>query len=66
MNLEVDRSANETLGVLPPSDVWTLGRAVDGDRSLVTPRTVTPGTVPYSHLAECECPDDCLRDHENE
>ncbi len=61
MNLDVDRSGNETLGVLPPSDVWTLGRAVDRDRSLVTPRT-----VPYSHLAECECPDDCLRDHENE
>jgi hypothetical protein len=22
--------------------------------------------LPYSYLAECECPDDCLRDHENE
>lgn len=21
---------------------------------------------PYSFLSECECPDDCLRDHENE
>lgn len=21
---------------------------------------------PYSFLAECDCPDDCLRDHENE
>lgn len=21
---------------------------------------------PYSFMSECECPDDCLRDHENE
>lgn len=21
---------------------------------------------PYSFLSDCECPDDCLRDHENE
>jgi hypothetical protein len=21
---------------------------------------------PYSFLSECECPDNCLRDHENE
>ena len=25
-----------------------------------------PGTRPYSFVAECECPDDCLRDHANE
>ena len=23
-------------------------------------------TRPYSFWADCECPDDCLRDHENE
>jgi hypothetical protein len=23
-------------------------------------------TRQYSFLSECECPDDCLRDHENE
>ena len=23
-------------------------------------------TRPYSFQSECECPDDCLRDHENE
>jgi hypothetical protein len=61
MNLDVDRSAKESVGVLPRSDGWALSRAADDDRSLVRPRT-----VPYSHLTECECPDDCLRDHENE
>lgn len=25
-----------------------------------------PVTRPYSFQSECECPDDCLRDHENE
>jgi len=25
-----------------------------------------PGRRQYSYWAECECPDDCLRDHENE
>jgi hypothetical protein len=24
------------------------------------------GTPRYSFWADCECPDDCLRDHENE
>ncbi len=61
MNLDVDPSARETLGVRPRWDGWALGRAADEDGSLLRPRT-----VPYSHLAECECPDDCLRDHENE
>ena len=27
---------------------------------------LAPPGRPYSFLAECECPDDCLRDHENE
>ena len=27
---------------------------------------VVPALRPYSFLTECECPDDCLRDHENE
>jgi hypothetical protein len=26
----------------------------------------TPVARPYSFWSECECPDDCLRDHENE
>jgi hypothetical protein len=29
-------------------------------------RTAKVDPRPYSFLSECECPDDCLRDHENE
>jgi hypothetical protein len=29
-------------------------------------RSVNESPRPYSFLSECECPDDCLRDHENE
>ena len=33
-----------------------------------TDRDALEGTDarPYSFQSECECPDDCLRDHENE
>jgi hypothetical protein len=27
---------------------------------------IEPGSRPYSFLEACECPHDCLRDHENE
>ena len=43
---------------------WRLpaaGLAVDDDGSLAA-----SGTRPYSYRAECECPHDCPRDHENE
>jgi hypothetical protein len=36
-------------------------RVRDDAASLAEPRT-----RPYSFVAECECPDDCLRDHANE
>lgn len=29
-------------------------------------RSVKAVARPYSFLSECECPHDCLRDHENE
>jgi hypothetical protein len=29
-------------------------------------RLVRPGVRQYSYAAECECPDDCPRDHDNE
>jgi hypothetical protein len=54
-------------------------RARDAVTSLERPRDrevprafADPGSVggqrtrPYSFLAECECPDDCLLDHANE
>ncbi len=36
-------------------------RVVDGPDSLAE-----PAARGYSFWAECECPGDCLRDHENE
>ena len=50
-----------TVGSLAPSHLWVLGLAVDDEGTIVG-----PGRRQYSDLAECECPDDCLRDHENE
>ena len=63
MNLNVDpgQPVNETVGSLEPSHLWVLGLAVDDDGSLVG-----AGRRQDSSWAECECPDDCLRDHENE
>jgi len=49
------------VGSLEPSHLWVLGPALDDEGSLVG-----PGRREYSYWAECECPDDCLRDHENE
>jgi hypothetical protein len=63
MDLTVDlrQPFKETVGSLEPSHLWVLGLTVDDDSSFVG-RT----TGQNSYSAECECPDDCLRDHENE
>ena len=63
MDLKIDlrQPVKATVGSLEPSHLWVLGLAVDEDGSLVG-----PGRRQYSYWAECECPDDCLRDHENE
>ena len=63
MQLTVDtRQPNrQTPGSPEPSRPWILGLiAVDDDTRAM------PGARPYSFLSECECPDDCLRDHETE
>jgi hypothetical protein len=61
LNFDVGQSSQQTAGSAEPSQPWLLGRiAVDDD---------PPGKRalgPYSYTGECECPDDCLRDHENE
>lgn len=57
---------------LPESQKQKLGSVVLSRlRILVaaaTDRARTAQAVPrpYSFLSDCECPDDCLRDHENE
>ena len=40
---------------------WIPGHLED-DRGAVA----IPAPFAYSFLSACECPDDCLRDHENE
>ena len=44
-----------------PSKPWVLGPATDDEGSRIGPQT-----RPSSFWAECECPDDCPRDHDNE
>jgi hypothetical protein len=46
---------------LEPSSGREIPRVVGGETS-----PVGAGTPRYSFWANCECPDDCLRDHENE
>lgn len=47
--------------VVESPGVWALGAVVEGDGS-----PAGPGVHRRSDWAECECPGDCLRDHENE
>jgi hypothetical protein len=61
LTADVHQPVHGTSGSSEPSHPWILGLvAVDGDR-----RTAPEGR-PYSFQSECECPDDCLRDHETE
>jgi len=43
------------------SGLWPIAVPVVDPRPLMV-----SGQRPYSFVAECECPFDCLRDHENE
>jgi hypothetical protein len=60
LRVEPQQSGQKTVGRLEPSRLWVLGLAADDD-ALARPRIHED-----SYLAECNCPDDCLRDHENE
>lgn len=63
MELTVDlrQPVQKTVASREPSHLRVLGVAVDDDGALVG-----LGRHEYSYLAECECPGDCLRDHEND
>jgi hypothetical protein len=63
MQLTVDgRQTNQQATDSPePSHPWILGLIAAADDT----RAATGGS-PYSFLSDCECPDDCLRDHESE
>ena len=59
--VDIRQTIKQTTGSAEPSHPWNLGLiAVDDDT-----RAALAGR-PYSFLSECECPDDCLRDHESE
>jgi hypothetical protein len=61
LNLDPGQPVRRTAISLEPSHQWVLGLTVDDDGSLVG-----PDWPQSSYRAECECPDDCLRDHGNE
>jgi hypothetical protein len=59
-DVDIRQPVRQATGSAEPAHPWILGlSAVDGppDKSDLRP---------YSFRSECECPDDCLRDHENE
>jgi hypothetical protein len=51
----------QTAGSAEPSGPWILGLVPVDDGPFVE-----PAKRAYSYSSDCECPDDCLRDHENE
>lgn len=63
VTLEFDhrQPVRQTIGSVEPSPRWNLGPAADDGGPLAE-----PALRKNSYLSECECPDDCLRDHENE
>jgi hypothetical protein len=54
-------AVQQTAGSVEPSRPWMLGLIAGDDGPLVK-----SALRPYSFKSECECPYDCLRDHENE
>ena len=61
LTVDVRQPTQQTAGSPEPTHPWILGLiAVDDETS------AAPAGRPYSFLSECECPDDCLRDHESE
>jgi hypothetical protein len=62
MNEEPQRPTNDPRAAnFDPSHLWILGLAVDENGTLTG-----PGNRRDSYLVDCNCPDVCLRDHENE
>jgi hypothetical protein len=61
LTVDVNQSTPPTAGSAEPSRGWIFGLTAADDGPLVE-----PARRPYSYRSECECPDDCLRDHENE
>ena len=65
LNVDVRHPVQQTAALAEPSHPWILGLIPADDGPLVEP-AIRPDRYPYSYTSECECPNDCLRDHENE
>jgi hypothetical protein len=61
LHVDIRQPASTTAQPAESPDPWFLGLVAVDDG----PRT-EPARRAYSFLADCECPGDCLRDHENE
>jgi hypothetical protein len=61
LKLDLQQPTHEIVRSLEPSKLWLLGLTT-GDLDA----TVVPAMSPYSFWSECECPGDCLRDHDRE
>ncbi len=61
MDLTIDMRQQPPQSGFQPWRTWNAGLAEVRSGSLTV-----PDGVPSSAIAECECPDDCLRDHEND
>jgi hypothetical protein len=60
-NVEQRQPVGQAVASREASPGQSVRRVIDGGDSLVE-----PDGRPYSFWAECECPDACLRDHDNE
>jgi hypothetical protein len=60
LTLDLPQSLKQSVGSAALSRLKSL-LSTTADRA-----RVDPAARPYSFLSECECPHDCLRDHENE
>jgi hypothetical protein len=54
-------AAPRSLDAIDPGKLWVLGLTIEPDGKIAG-----PALRRYSFWAECECPGDCNRDHENE
>ena len=61
LRMDLGQPVQGIVGAMQPSHLWLLSPATVDDGPLAQPTG-----RPYSYWAECECPDDCPRDHENE
>jgi len=60
-SVEQREPAHTSVASPEPSKPWVLGLVSDDEGSRTGPQA-----RPSSFWAECECPDDCPRDHANE